>query len=83
MAARPTLLVLVKYPTPGAVKTRLAASIGLERAAALYREWIGRVLDQLQPFRKTPVWWATSTGPPRGLRALEGPGRRLVASAAR
>jgi rSAM/selenodomain-associated transferase 1 len=52
MAGRPTLLVLVKYPTPGAVKTRLAASIGPERAAALYREWIGLVFDQLQLLRE-------------------------------
>jgi uncharacterized protein len=31
------LLVFVKAPRPGAVKTRLAASLGTERAAALYR----------------------------------------------
>ncbi len=47
----PTLLVLLKYPSPGTVKTRLAASLGAERAAALYREWIGLVLHQLQPLR--------------------------------
>jgi rSAM/selenodomain-associated transferase 1 len=51
MAGMPTLLVLLKYPSPGAVKTRLAASIGPQRAAALYRGWIGLVLDRLQLLR--------------------------------
>ncbi len=32
-----TVLVFLKYPSPGRVKTRLAASIGPERAAELYR----------------------------------------------
>jgi len=47
----PTLLVFLKYPTPGKVKTRLAAHIGDQRAADLYREWIGLVLAQVQPLR--------------------------------
>jgi rSAM/selenodomain-associated transferase 1 len=37
-AARPALLVFAKEPTPGGVKTRLAASIGATRAAQVYRE---------------------------------------------
>lgn len=47
----PNLLVFLKYPTVGKVKTRLAASIGPERAAALYRRWIGLVFARLQPLR--------------------------------
>ncbi len=47
----PTLLVLLKYPTVGEVKTRLAASLGAKRAASLYQQWIGLVLDRLQPLR--------------------------------
>ena len=47
----PTLLVFLKYPTPGKVKTRLAAHVGDQRAAELYREWIGLVLAQVQPLR--------------------------------
>jgi rSAM/selenodomain-associated transferase 1 len=47
----PTLLVFLKYPVAGKVKTRLAASIGPERAADLYRQWIGLVFAQLQPLR--------------------------------
>jgi rSAM/selenodomain-associated transferase 1 len=46
-----SVLVLMKYPEPGRVKTRMAASCGAERAAALYAEWIGLVLDRLQPVR--------------------------------
>jgi hypothetical protein len=45
------LLVFLKYPAAGKVKTRLAASIGPERAAEFYREWVGLVLDRLQPLR--------------------------------
>lgn len=47
----PTLLVFLKYPAAGKVKTRIAASIGPERAADLYRQWIALVLAQLQPLR--------------------------------
>lgn len=34
------LLIFVKYPEPGRVKTRLAATIGAELAAQLYHEFI-------------------------------------------
>jgi len=47
----PILLVFLKYPTPGQVKTRLAAVIGAEDAALLYRQWISLVLNKLQPLR--------------------------------
>jgi rSAM/selenodomain-associated transferase 1 len=46
-----TVLVLLKHPRPGKVKTRLAAVCGARRAATLYREWIGLVLARLQPLR--------------------------------
>lgn len=45
------LLVCLRYPEPGKVKTRLAATIGFDRAAALYRDWIGLVLHAMQPLR--------------------------------
>jgi rSAM/selenodomain-associated transferase 1 len=45
------LLVFLKYPSAGKVKTRLAASIGPGRAASLYRQWIGLVLERVQPLR--------------------------------
>lgn len=46
-----TVLIFLKYPEPGKVKTRLAAAVGPDRAAALYRDWIGVVLRALQPIR--------------------------------
>jgi uncharacterized protein len=48
-----TILVLLKDPRPGKVKTRLAAVCGTTRAALLYREWIGLVLARLQPLRES------------------------------
>lgn len=45
------LLVFLKYPTPGAVKTRMGAQVGYEQAANIYREWIGLVLSEMQPIR--------------------------------
>lgn len=46
-----TVLVYLKYPEPGRVKTRLAATVGPARAVELYREWIGHVFERLQPLR--------------------------------
>jgi rSAM/selenodomain-associated transferase 1 len=43
------LAVFVKHPTPGAVKTRLAAAIGPEAAARLYRALAEHVLDATTP----------------------------------
>lgn len=61
----PTLLVFLKYPAAGKVKTRLAASIGSERAAALYRQWIGLVFARLQPLRDRVRLVACHDGAPR------------------
>jgi hypothetical protein len=47
----PTLLVFLKYPEAGRVKTRLADSIGIESAAGLYRQWIEIVFSRVQPLR--------------------------------
>lgn len=49
--ATPALLVLLKHPTPGRVKTRLAAEMGDAAAAELYDGWITRVFEQVQPLR--------------------------------
>jgi rSAM/selenodomain-associated transferase 1 len=45
------VLVFLKFPRPGQVKTRLAKDIGDELAAKLYRSWIGMVLREMQPLR--------------------------------
>jgi uncharacterized protein len=44
-----TLLVFVKEPRPGAVKTRLAAGLGAVRAAAVYRSLAEAVIRQTAP----------------------------------
>jgi len=49
----PLLLVFLKYPEPGKVKTRLAGELGADVAASLYREWIGTVLRNVQPVRSS------------------------------
>lgn len=41
------ILLFVKYPVPGRVKTRLAATIGAERAAEIYRELVERICRSL------------------------------------
>lgn len=46
-----TLLIFLKEPIAGKVKTRLAATMGDVPAAQLYAEWIGVVLDRLQSLR--------------------------------
>jgi rSAM/selenodomain-associated transferase 1 len=51
MDSKRTILVFAKYPEPGRVKTRLAATAGPERAALFYRRWIGEVFAILQPLR--------------------------------
>ena len=45
------LLVFLKYPAAGRVKTRLAESIGPDHAAELYRQWIEIVFSRIQPLR--------------------------------
>lgn len=51
---RSALAVYVKYPEPGKVKTRLAASLGPERAAAVYVELIRIVTLAARDF--SPVY---------------------------
>ncbi|MEZ5303078.1 MAG: TIGR04282 family arsenosugar biosynthesis glycosyltransferase [Verrucomicrobiales bacterium] len=43
------VLVFLKAPVAGKVKTRLAAGIGPERATAVYRELVARTLANLPP----------------------------------
>jgi rSAM/selenodomain-associated transferase 1 len=43
------LIVFVKHPEPGAVKTRLAPAVGAEAAAALYRALAEEVLEATVP----------------------------------
>ena len=51
------IVVLAKHPTPGRVKTRLAATIGAPAATALYTAFVGDLAHRLGRTRY-PVWWA-------------------------
>lgn len=46
------LMIFAKYPEPGRVKTRLAATIGFHQAAVLYRRMVERVIDQTRPLHE-------------------------------
>ncbi len=59
-----TLLVFLKYPAVGQVKTRLAESIGHQCAAELYRDWIGIVLSNVQAVRRSTRLVACYDGAP-------------------
>lgn len=50
------LVLMARYPTPGKVKTRLAAEIGARRAARVYRCWLRMLAQQ---FARAPfaVQW--------------------------
>lgn len=43
---RDALVIVAKYPTPGHVKTRLGATIGLEHSARLYRAFLQDVSER-------------------------------------
>lgn len=47
ISSKTAVLVYAKYPTPGAVKTRIAKIIGNEKAAELYRKMLFVVVDGL------------------------------------
>jgi rSAM/selenodomain-associated transferase 1 len=46
-----SVLVFLKEPRPGTVKTRLAAALGDDEAARLYEQWTTTILSGLQPLR--------------------------------
>lgn len=50
---RRVILLFVKWPEPGRVKTRIAATAGAERAAEIYRELVTTVCASLP--QETPV----------------------------
>lgn len=46
------ILIFVKEPVPGRVKTRLAAEIGADAAASVYRRCVERTLERLSVLRE-------------------------------
>lgn len=54
---RPLLMIFVKFPEPGKVKTRLAKALGNEEAAAVYCKLVRRVARQvLAPTVSDEAW---------------------------
>ena len=77
---RRALAIVAKYPRPGRVKTRLAATIGAERAARLYRAFLLDLAARFTPAASreghTLIW--AHTPDPGNLREIVGAGGRLL-----
>jgi len=71
-----TLVVMARYPTVGAVKTRLARTIGAAAACALYRAFLAD-LDARFGGGPRPLVWAYDP-PDAGFAALVRPGAVCV-----
>lgn len=59
------LLYFVKYPRPGKVKTRLARTLGNERAAFVYRELAEKNLAILKPLTERGILIVITFDPPQ------------------
>jgi len=70
------LAVMARYPTVGEVKTRLAQTIGPERACALYRAFLQDIETRFASGPRAFVWMFHP--PERDFAALVGPGVRCV-----
>ena len=62
------LLIFLKYPIPGAVKTRLAASVGDDAASHISRLCTELILERLTSFRRDAVLYVH---PPEALERTE------------
>lgn len=58
---RQAILFFVKFPEPGKVKTRLAATVGPEQAGTIYRRLVEIVLRRLPPHEQLLVMFAPPT----------------------
>jgi uncharacterized protein len=56
--SREQLIVFVKAPRPGTVKTRIAQTAGAERACSIYCEMVSTVLRRIAPIRGTQLRFA-------------------------
>lgn len=54
----PTLVLLLKAPQPGEVKTRLAAELGAEEAVQIYRRLVERQVSQIPPAWQAEIWFS-------------------------
>ena len=75
------LIVFVRYPEAGKVKTRLAQSVGAEAAARIYRDLVESNLKILLPLKEVGIEIVISFDPPQKEEAvkqwLSGPYRYL------
>lgn len=72
MSAR-RLLIFLKYPTPGQVKTRLASALGNTAAADVYRTCVESTLRAMQGFRQEAVLWVAQAEALQACRHWLGP----------
>ena len=56
--AKEQLIVFLKAPRPGTVKTRIAQTTGAERACCIYRELVETVLRKLTPLKEVGLCFA-------------------------
>jgi rSAM/selenodomain-associated transferase 1 len=75
-----TLAIVAKYPSPGAVKTRLAATLGAAESAGLYRAFLRDLATRFSSAARRDGYtlvWAHAPGP-RDLREVVGATGRLL-----
>ncbi len=72
------LLVFLKYPTPGKVKTRLAISMGAEAASEAYRMCAEQTLERLRTWHTQSVVFVDPPGALASVRDWLGPIWRLT-----
>ncbi|MEX1298164.1 MAG: TIGR04282 family arsenosugar biosynthesis glycosyltransferase [Desulfotignum sp.] len=74
MQERTAMVVMVKYPRPGSVKTRLGRQTGMENAARLYREFVRIQLETCRATGFDTVISCHPGQPVSGYREWLGPG---------
>ena len=74
MQQRTAIIVMVKYPEAGSVKTRLGRQIGMEEAVELYREFVRIMLETCRATGFDTVISCHPDQPVSGYRKWLGPG---------
>lgn len=81
MSSTDALVIVAKYPEPGRVKTRLGATLGYERAAALYRAFLLDLAERFTAAEQSShfdLYWACLPGS-KPLGEVVGTNARIVA----
>lgn len=74
---KPELLLFVKYPEPGRVKTRLIPLLGPDKAARLYRCFVKDILETVRQAGFSPLVFFTPGQKAREMEQWLGPGLPL------